>query len=267
MTPRELVDHIRSGPSKLLLDRPLRFRLRNSSNPCDFNEFLQALQSSETIRTVNCKAQLQLGISEDEWILLVRTLGRIRNIENLILYCKSGSPNFQPFQAVADAVNSAHSLRKLEVYILIALANALREHTTLQEFTWLDIGSWQEAAPQDLSVDAVLRVLPACPHLRKVDIVTERASADALKELLQLHSATKLRLVLKTDHWLAVTDEIRQGRCNVQTLNIPILRETISEATEAVQALASVIQTDRNLTHLVLQVNRGFTDEAGVALA
>jgi hypothetical protein len=34
-----------------------------------------------------------------------------------------------------------------------------------------------------------------------------------------------------------------------------------------VQALASAIQMDHNLTHLVLQVNRGFTDEAGVALA
>jgi hypothetical protein len=49
MNPRELVDHIRSGPAELVLDKPLRFRRRTRSNPCDFNEFLQALHSSETI--------------------------------------------------------------------------------------------------------------------------------------------------------------------------------------------------------------------------
>jgi hypothetical protein len=50
MNPRELVDHIRSGPAELVLSKPLRFRRRTRSNPCDFSEFLQALQSTETIR-------------------------------------------------------------------------------------------------------------------------------------------------------------------------------------------------------------------------
>jgi hypothetical protein len=45
MNPRELVDRIRSGPAELLLEEPLRFRRRTRSNSCDFNEFLQALQS------------------------------------------------------------------------------------------------------------------------------------------------------------------------------------------------------------------------------
>jgi hypothetical protein len=49
MNPRELVDHILSGPAKLMLDEPLRFRRRTRSNPCDFNEFLEALRSVETI--------------------------------------------------------------------------------------------------------------------------------------------------------------------------------------------------------------------------
>jgi hypothetical protein len=190
MNSRELVDHIRSGAAKLVLDKPLRFfrrtRLprffrRTRSNSCAFNEFLQALQSSETIRDIHCKSQHQLGISEDEWVLLVKTLGSIRDIQNLRLYCAPGSRNFHPFQAVADAVNSAHSLRKLVVDVfprepsgLIALANALREHTSLREFTWFDLGSRREAAPRDLSLDPVLRALLACPHLRQVFIKTER---------------------------------------------------------------------------------------------
>jgi hypothetical protein len=66
MNPRELVDHIRSGPAKLVLDEALRFRRRTRSNPCDLNEFLQALQSSETIRTVKCGSHRIMGIAEDE---------------------------------------------------------------------------------------------------------------------------------------------------------------------------------------------------------
>jgi hypothetical protein len=51
MNARELVDHLRSsGPAELILYEPLpRFRRRTRSNPRDFNEFLEALQSSETI--------------------------------------------------------------------------------------------------------------------------------------------------------------------------------------------------------------------------
>jgi hypothetical protein len=41
---------------------------------------------------------------------------------------------------------------------------------------------------------------------------------------------------------------------------------TISEGTEAVKAVASAIQLDRNLEHLTLEVDIGFTDEAVVAL-
>jgi hypothetical protein len=76
MNPRELVDHIRSDPAELELDEPLRFRRRTwfnrRFNPCDFSEFLQALQSSETIRYVSCGSQQTPGITEEEWGLLVK---------------------------------------------------------------------------------------------------------------------------------------------------------------------------------------------------
>jgi hypothetical protein len=115
----------------------------------------------------------------------------------------------------------------------------------------------------------VLRALPDCPHLRKVDIMTKYASADAMKNLLlvQLRPATELRLVLEMDHWLAVANEIRQGRCKIKSLNLAMLHVSSSRATEAVKALASVIHLDRNLKHLALEMEDGFTDEAGVALA
>jgi hypothetical protein len=183
---------------------------------------------------------------------------------------------FDSFQTIAEAVNSAHSLYELKVVQqseifprypsgLTALANALQEHTALEEFTWLDWFS--PLAPLDLSLDPVLLALPACPHLRKVTMMTKFASIDTTKNLLQLRPATCLFLVLETEQWLAVADEIRQGRCNVQTLTLRMLRRTISEATKAAKAVASAIRLDHNLRYLTLPMENGFTDEAGVALA
>jgi hypothetical protein len=277
MNPRELVDHIRSGPSELKLDEPLRFRRRTRSNPCDFNEFIPALQSSETIRVVDCESHEVLRITEDEWVLLVKTLGRIRDIHDLRLHCTHGSRNFRPFHAVADAVNNAQSLRKLEVVInsqifprdpsgLNALANALREHTGLQEFTLFDFCPLLEAA-QSTAFDPVLQALLACPHLQRVFIKTEFASADAIRNLLQLPTLTRLILLLKPDQWLAVADEIRLGRYLTKNLKLDMFLSPRSEATEAVKAVASAIREDRHLESLELGMEDGFTDEAGVALA
>jgi hypothetical protein len=270
------MDRICSGPAELVLDKPLRFRHRTHSKPCDFNEFLQAVQSSETIRTGICRSQVLLSISEDQWVLLVKALGKVKNIQHLEFSCKPGSRGFHPFQAVADAVYNAHSLCTLEVAVefgsfprdpsgLAALANALREHTSLQEFTWFDFGS--PRTPRDLSPDPVLRALPACPHLRMVVVETICASVDALIKLLQLHSAIYLHLLLEKEYWLVVANEIRRGRYNVQWLTLALIQGTISEATEAVEAVASAIRLDRKLEHLTLRMEDGFTDEAGMALA
>jgi hypothetical protein len=279
MNPRELVDYIRSGPAKVVLDEPLRFRRRTRSNPCDFNEFLQALQSSKTIRTVDCESYQELGISDDEWFPLVMTVGRIKDIQRLEFWCRPGSRDFHPFQAVAQAVNNAQSLCKLVLaqesrYFpgdplgMIALANALRERTTLQYFTWLECGSRRIEVAQSTAVDPVLWALPGCHHLRAVAIKTDRASADAMNNLLQLQSVRTLYLVLlNMDQWLAMADEIRRGRCNVQSLALEMHLVTISEAMEAVNAVASAIRLDCNLKVLSLQMDNRFSDEAGVVLA
>jgi hypothetical protein len=282
MNSRELVNHIRSGLAELMLHTPLRFRRRRWFNglliPCDFNEFLQALQSSETIRTVRCSSQSALIISEDEWVLLMKTIGRIKYIQSLSLGCRAGSRDFHPFQAVAEAVHSANSLHTLVVYLgiesfprassgLTALANSLKEHPALQQFRLIKLTVTVGPAPLDLSLDPVLRALPACPHLRKVLIMTNCASADAMKNLLQLRPASDLRLGVNTEHWLAVADEIRQGRCNVKHLSLDTFQSSSSEDTEAVKAIASAIRLDRNLESLALQTENAFTDKAGVALA
>jgi hypothetical protein len=88
-----------------------------------------------------------------------------------------------------------------------------------------------------------------------------------MQNLLQLRPATDLRLVLEMEQWLAVAEEIRRGRCNVQRLTLAMLQTTRSETTEAFKAVASAIRLDRNLKYLMLQMENGFTDEAGLVLA
>jgi hypothetical protein len=94
-------------------------------------------------------------------------------------------------------------------------------------------------------------------------ILTKCASTDAVKNLLHLQSATDLYLRLGKEYLLAVADEIRRGRCNVQRLTI-CMQGTIFEVTEAVKAVASAIRLDQNLERLYLRMS--FSDEAGVAL-
>jgi hypothetical protein len=103
--------------------------------------------------------------------------------------------------------------------------------------------------------------------LQQVTIITKFASADAIRNLLQLPTDTDLRLALAPDQWLAMADEIRLGRCLIKKLHLRMYRSSASQATEAVKAVASAIREDYHLEFLMLQMEDGFTDEAGVALA
>jgi hypothetical protein len=90
-------------------------------------------------------------------------------------------------------------------------------------------------------------------------------SAGATRTLLQLPKGT--HLFLETDHWLAVAEEIRRGRCNIKHLYVHRRRSSSSEDTEVAKAIASAIRLDRNLESLAMHMNNDFTDESGVVLA
>jgi hypothetical protein len=68
-----------------------------------------------------------------------------------------------------------------------AVANALRKHKGLQVFSLIDRRSLSEAV-QSTAFDPVLRALSECAHLQMVFMVAECASADAMRNLLQLPS-------------------------------------------------------------------------------
>jgi hypothetical protein len=89
-------------------------------------------------------------------------LGRIKeDVHNLTLRCSSGSRDFHPFRAVAEAVNKAHSLCRLDIGLggetfpkdssgLSALAIGLQDHAALDDFTtWGDLCPRLEAAQED----------------------------------------------------------------------------------------------------------------------
>lgn len=151
MYTRELVDRIRSAAlqssscgSRSVFAGRRALAVRHASGAASFRKFLQ---TSETIRTVTCGSHntKELDISPDEWVLLIKTFGRIRDIQNIAWLGMIGSRDSHPFQAVAEALNNARSLRKLTLVPclellptdpseLSALANGfLREHTSLQE--------------------------------------------------------------------------------------------------------------------------------------
>jgi hypothetical protein len=106
--------------------------------------------------------------------LLGKKIGSIKGIEDLrfsrLSSAKQRSITLQVVISPDDAFFPRYPSG------LIALANALREHTTLREFGWIDHCFRMEAA-QITAVDPVLWAcaLPACPHLRKVVIMTNCA--------------------------------------------------------------------------------------------
>ena len=192
---------------------------------------------------------------------------------NFGVICTAGSRDFHPVQALlADAVNNARSLCKLIVGVggesfpkdssgLTALAGALREHTDMQDFSLIDWSRTMEGT----DLDPLLQTLSACPHLRRVVIMTRCASTGAVKNLLQLPKDT--HLTLETDHWLALADEIRQGHCNIKHLSLNKFQSSSSQDTEAIKAIASAIRLDRNLESLELHTESDLADEAVVVLA
>jgi hypothetical protein len=131
---------------------------------------------------------------------------------------------------------------------------------------WVDGCPPLEAA-QNTIFDPVLQALSACPHLKIVTILTEFASADAIRNLLHLPTDTDLSLGLTPDHWPAMADEIRLGRCLIKNLSLDMIPSSSSEDTVAVKAVASAIRKDHHLESLELRMENGFTDEAGVTLA
>jgi hypothetical protein len=149
MNPRELADHIHSGPAKLVLDKPLRLRRRTRSNPCGFNEFIQALQSSETIRIVLCKSHEHLNIAESQWVLPVKALGCwvYQRYSAFGLLLQAQFSRLSSYPGCRGCCKQRSSTFCKQAVDQDLAANTFREHTTLQEFRWVDFGS-----PWDLSL-------------------------------------------------------------------------------------------------------------------
>jgi hypothetical protein len=173
-------------------------------------------------------------------------------------------PQLSSFSGNRRCLKNAHSLLTLQVQLprdsrhldpsgIVTLANALGHHTALQqEFAWLAPPLSRQGAHHDTIIDPVLRALAACPNLRKVAIMTNCASANAARNLLHSPTVRTLHLVMNTEYWLAVANEIQHGRNNIRDLVLAMVDGTSSNATKAVKAIASMIQRDHNMESLDL---------------
>jgi hypothetical protein len=293
MKPYELFDLIRlNNPNELELKHTLRFRRRSRSNPCSFDDLLQALQSNESIHTVRCQGKISLGITEEEWFLLVQTLGTILGLRQLS-FLGQDVPNVPPVQAVADAVGSARLLRKLvigEGVILfgsragfVALCHNIGSCCLeLEQVEWQGKfrSTWENRENRDANncLDPLLQALAVCPRLQRVRVWTDAVNyvtPQAVRELLVRSpdgaagspspgGAVLECLDLKTTEWEAVAEQIGQDSCRpIKTLQLSTLRCPGSGAL----SLARAVGQNRHLQSLTLRVGTGFTDAVGVALA
>jgi hypothetical protein len=280
MKPSELFDLIRlNNPSELELKHTLRFRRRSRSNPCSFDDLIQALQSNESIRTVRCQGNVSLGITQEEWFLFVQTLGTIPALRQLS-FLGQDVPNVPPVQAVADAVGSARLLGTFQIgegVILFgsrtgfeALCHNLGSCCSdLEQVQWQGKfrSTWEIRENRDTNncLDPLFRALAVCPRLRSVQIWTDAVNyvtPQAVRELLVCAPALQC-LDLKTTEWETVAEIIGKESCHIQTLKVSTLRCPGSGAV----ALARAVGQNRHLQSLTLRVGTGFTDALGVALA
>jgi hypothetical protein len=202
-----------------------------------FVAFLDVLQSSTTIETVECPAYYHLGITGPMWVNLVRAIGGIRTLSRLSLGCDCEAPGARYWgnrlTEVAAAVQGATNLRELSLLSTVrhqrpldgvqALAHALEQLPALQKFVWSDT-----CRPNviRINLDPVIDTLVnRCPQLGQVDITTRCASDGAMASLLRVgvqETDTSLRLVLNTHQWAAVTGAIAACRCHVRRLTLVV---------------------------------------------
>jgi hypothetical protein len=289
MTLEDLVRHIQSGSTELVLDQRILFsRRRRRSELVDFGYFLQELQSNQTILSVECAPSTELGIPDHQWTSLVTAIGDIGPLQCLTLCCATAGA----LVAVATAVQAATLVSKLTVRVsglrsmssdvngLLALANTLKHHSGLQTFVWYD-----SCGRGSHCLDCVLVELVNCRQLRQVDITAGCASAGAMANLLEL-AIDEVRLVLNMDQYPTVTDRISGGRCSVRSLKLHIIHvhngnddatleriraDSLLSADLPVVALATAIGLDvnPNLHDLELRFDteKSITGAAGEELA
>ena len=280
MKPYELFDLIRlDDPEELELKHTLRFRRRSRSNPCSFDDLIQALQSNESIRTVRCQGNVSLGITQEEWFLFVQTLGKIPALRQLS-FLGQDVPNVPPVQAVADAVGSARLLRTFQIGEGVILFGSKTGFETLcynissccldlEQVEWQGKfrSTWEIRENRDTNncLDPLFRALALCSRLRSVQIWTDAVNyvtPQAVRELL-LRAPVLQYLDLKTTEWEVVAEMFGQESCCIQTLKLSTLRCPGSGG----EALARAVGQNRHLQSLTLRVGTGFTDALGVALA
>jgi hypothetical protein len=272
MQPQMLLDYIRGNPDELKLFETIRFRRRTRSNPCDFNDILQALKANSSIQTIICSRFFVSGISSAEWFRFVQTLGRIVSLEELYFVCNSQVPAL----ALADAISTSRSLRKLffghentlvgdpaDLEELVTASESFR-HSTLEELVWMGGADRDESEQHVVSFDAWLQALIPCPHLRTAKIFSERVPENSLRDLIRC--VTNLHLLATLDEWLVVVDEIRNHNTGLQEL---VLSSHLSstDTDTAIVGLAQAVKHDQHLQRLRLEMCNGYTDKAGVALA
>ena len=269
------MEQVRSGPSELNLHNFVRFRRRTRRTHCSFDDFVQVLQQSQTIETVNVRVTFALGLSVSQWLQLLHAFGSMSCLRNLhfnsVRGLEAGQPGDDysiPMSVLADLLQNSATLEDLDIgwrvkgYSddLTVLANAFR-HSQLCGIVWG--GSLFIDGSLSL-IDPVLRSIGEC-HVLKYAILYEcdnTFSSEGVNSLIT-RSTSLETLFMHGRRWDVLADSLGAAGCLLRGLVLK--SEQVDEA--GLSRIAAAIEGNSSLVHLSLTARDVFTAANCAALA
>jgi hypothetical protein len=268
----QLIKLIRTAPKELELKDVIRF-----DQIQDFTDFLDALRENDSIEVLKCHGNLSFGISQEQWSQTIAAFGSLRRLRRLE-FLKHQVPNVFSLHALSLALKHARALRELIVDDGVVVYggrgdvdsfdDSLR-HSQLVVFKWLARLRLRPDAQGPPSLDPILLALSQSAQLTMAHFTIDSrtrnpVSLDSWRALARSQSIRELSLQGDQAHeWGILAEVLHEPTCTLETLALKCYQADPEDCLALLQSL----HANTCLRSLSLQVNRGFTDEIGVALA
>jgi hypothetical protein len=223
MSPQELMDIVRSGPRTLKFCSIVRFAVGRPDEPA-LPDFVHALKTCDTIRSIHCNRHFTTGFSDDEWCDIVRSFGQVHNLEELV-FVDGGDSRLRRVNlgVLTHVLTHALTLEKLlfgKNWLLVGdetqrkrFVIALSRLPCLRHFEYAGCGCftelYQAISPRSSPTDLLLS-FSSCRDLRCVRITNSTYfapdySCRLLEQFVQTcANLTELSIVTKPANWPAL---------------------------------------------------------------
>jgi hypothetical protein len=272
MDSQELVKRIRENPEMLELKDVIRFE-----DMSEFNEFIQALADNTSITLLKCHGNLSFGVSQEQWSQTIAAFGSLRCLRRLE-FLKHQVPNVFSLNALSLALKNAHALRELIVDDGVVVYGGRGDVDSFDEslrtsrlivFKWLARLRLRPDAQGPPSLDPILLALSQSSQLEMAHFTIDSrtrnpVSPDSWRALARSRSIRTLSLQGdQAQEWSVLADVLIEPTCTLEKLSLKCYQADPEDCLALLQSM----ELNTSLLSLSLQVNRGFTDEVGFALA